>query len=108
MDAKGRRQLTHQLLFDWPNDDQPIHGAKNNLKNLIAENQTAAIWNASLVPIDQVDLSITPVALPDAMKAAADNRPELKQSDLAREINQLDQRLYRDQTKPQIDFVSSY
>src|SRR6266699_7039392 len=46
--------------------------------------------------------------MPDAMKAAKENRQELKQSDLAREINQLDQKFYRDQTKPQIDLVGSY
>src|SRR6185436_10212252 len=42
------------------------------------------------------------------MRAAVENRPELKESDLAREINQLDQKLYRDQTNPQIDLVSTY
>jgi HAE1 family hydrophobic/amphiphilic exporter-1 len=60
------------------------------------------------VPIDDVDLTVPPVVLPEAMKAALDNRPELKQSDLAREINQLDQKLYRDLTKPQVDLVGSY
>jgi len=82
--------------------------AENNLKNLIAENQSSPIWNASLVPTDDVDLTVPRVALPDAMKAAIENRPEMKQSDLAREINQLDQKLYRDLTKPQIDLVGSY
>src|SRR6185503_17963091 len=66
------------------------------------------IWNASLVPTDDVDLTVPRVVLTDAMKAAIENRPELKQSDLAREINQLDQKLYRDLTKPQIDLVGSY
>jgi HAE1 family hydrophobic/amphiphilic exporter-1 len=32
----------------------------------------------------------------------------LRQSDLAREINLLDQKLYRDQTKPEINLVGSY
>ncbi|HEY8203521.1 MAG TPA: TolC family protein [Pyrinomonadaceae bacterium] len=87
---------------------EDVNRAENNLKNLIAENQTASIWNTSLVPIDDVDLTVPPVVLPEAMKAALDNRPELKQSDLAREINQLDQKLYRDLTKPQVDLVGSY
>lgn len=87
---------------------EDVNRAENNLKNLIAENQTAPIWNASLVPTDQVDLMVLPAPLPDAMKAAVENRQELRQSDLAREINQLDQKLYRDQTKPQIDLVGSY
>jgi HAE1 family hydrophobic/amphiphilic exporter-1 len=87
---------------------EDVNRAENNLKNLIAENQTAPIWNVSIVPTDDVDLTVPVVPLPDAMKAALDNRPELRQSDLAREINQLDQKLYRDLTKPQIDLVGSY
>jgi HAE1 family hydrophobic/amphiphilic exporter-1 len=42
------------------------------------------------------------------MSSAIQNRQELRQSDLAREINLLDQRLYRDQTKPEVDLVGSY
>ena len=87
---------------------EDVNRADNNLKNLIAENQSAPIWNASLVPTDDVDLTVPRVVLTDAMKAAIENRPELRQSDLAREINQLDQKLYRDLTKPQVDFVGSY
>ena len=87
---------------------EDVNRAENNLKNLIAENQSAPIWNASLVPSDDVDLTVPRVVLTDAMKAAIENRPELRQSDLAKEINQLDQKLYRDLTKPQIDFVGSY
>jgi outer membrane protein TolC len=85
-----------------------VNRAENNLKNLIAENQQAKLWNVSVIPTDDVDLTLPQVTLPDAMKAAMDNRQELKQSDLAREINQLDQRLYRNQTKPEIDLVGSY
>ena len=85
-----------------------VNRAENNLKNLIAEDRAAAIWSASLVPTDDVDLTVPPVVLPDAMKAALDNRPELRESDLAHEINQLDQKLYRDLTKPQIDLVGQY
>ena len=87
---------------------EDVNRAENNLKNLIAVNQRARIWNVSLIPTDDVDLTVPQVTLVDAMKAATDNRQELKQSDLAREINLLDQRLYRDQTKPEIDLVGSY
>jgi len=66
------------------------------------------LWNVAVIPTDDVDLTLPQVSLPDAMKAAIDNRQELRQSDLAREINQLDQRLYRDLTKPEIDLVGSY
>jgi HAE1 family hydrophobic/amphiphilic exporter-1 len=87
---------------------EDVNRAENNLKNLIAENQRARLWNTSLIPTDEVDLTVPRVALPEAMSAAMQNRQELRQSDLAREINLLDQKLYRDQTKPQVDLVGSY
>jgi len=87
---------------------EDVNRAENNLKNMIAENQQARIWNLSLIPTDHVDLTLPQVSLPEAMKAAMDNRQELKQSDLAREINILDQKLYRDMSKPEINIVGSY
>ncbi len=87
---------------------EDVSRTENNLKNLIAENRQSSFWNVSVIPTDNVDLAPRLVALADAMKAALENRPELKESDLARQINQLDQRLYRDQIKPQVDLVGSY
>lgn len=87
---------------------EEVSRAENNLKNLIAENRQAEIWDLSLVPTDSVDLSPPNVSLPEALKSAMENRPELQQSNLAREINQIDQRYFREQTKPAIDLVGSY
>src|SRR6266478_3319933 len=87
---------------------EDVNRAENSLKNMIAENQKAKLWGLPIIPTDQADLTLPQVSLPDAMSAAIQNRQELRQSDLAREINLLDQRLYRDQTKPEIDLVGSY
>ena len=87
---------------------EDVNRAENNLKNMIAENQKAKLWDLSIIPTDQADLTLPQVSLPDAMNSAIQNRQELRQSDLAREINLLDQKLYRDQTKPEIDLVGSY
>src|SRR5262249_11102172 len=87
---------------------EDVTRAENNLKNMIAENQKEKSGGGSLIPTDQADLTVPPVTLPDAMNAAMQNRQELKQSDLAREINLLDQKLYRDLSKPEIDIVGSY
>jgi HAE1 family hydrophobic/amphiphilic exporter-1 len=82
--------------------------AENNLKNLIAEKREAAIWNVSIVPTDSVDLVPPTVGLPEAMQAALKSRPELQSSDVAREINEIEQRFAREQTRPQVDLVASY
>jgi HAE1 family hydrophobic/amphiphilic exporter-1 len=87
---------------------EDVNRAENNLKSMIAENQKAKLWDLSIIPTDQADLTLPEVSLSDAMIAAKQNRQELRQSDLAREINLLDQRLYRDQTKPEVDLIGSY
>jgi HAE1 family hydrophobic/amphiphilic exporter-1 len=99
--VSGFEQSVYSALED-------VTRAENNLKNLIAENRQATIWNVSLIPTDAVDLEPPAVSLDDAMTAAIQNRPELQQSTVAREINQLDQRFYREQAKPQVDLIGSY
>ncbi len=87
---------------------EEVSRSENNLKNLIAENRKAEIWTESLVPIDSVNLAPPSISLDKAIKAAMENRAELQQSNVLREINQLDQKYFRDQTKPQVDLVGSY
>ncbi|HEV2883393.1 MAG TPA: TolC family protein [Pyrinomonadaceae bacterium] len=87
---------------------EEVSRTENNLKNLISENRNADIWNLSLIPTDSVDLAPPQVSLPDAIKTAMDNRPELQQSTVAREINQIDQKYFREQTKPAVDLVGTY
>src|SRR3989440_6433668 len=82
--------------------------AENNLKNLVAENRESPLWNAAIVPVDSVDLAPPRVELTDAMQVALKNRPELSSSDVAREINEIEQRFAREQTRPQVDLVASY
>jgi outer membrane protein TolC len=87
---------------------EEVARVENNLKNLIAENRQSPLWNVSLIPTDPVDLNAPPVALPQAIETALANRTELKQSEIVQAINEIDQRLYREQTKPQVDLIGSY
>jgi HAE1 family hydrophobic/amphiphilic exporter-1 len=87
---------------------EEVSRAENNLKNLIAKNQKSDLWAQSIVPTDPVDLTPPDVSLADALKTAMENRPELQQSNVLKEINQIDQRYFKDQTKPAIDLVGSY
>jgi HAE1 family hydrophobic/amphiphilic exporter-1 len=85
-----------------------VNRAENNLKNLIAENKSDVLWSASIVPVDPVDLDAPTTTLPEALDVALDNRPELELNEVQRNINQIDQRFFREQTKPQIDLVATY
>ncbi|HEY6122357.1 MAG TPA: TolC family protein, partial [Pyrinomonadaceae bacterium] len=87
---------------------EEVSRSENSLKNLIAENREAPLWTVSIVPTDSVDVSVPQVGLAETLSAALENRPELQQSNVAREINEIDQRYFRDQTKPEIDLTGTY
>ncbi|HYP52187.1 MAG TPA: TolC family protein [Pyrinomonadaceae bacterium] len=99
--VSGFEQSVYSALDD-------VGRAENALKNLIAENRESPFWNVAVVPVDDVEVQPPGVLLPDAMTAALSNRPELKASDVAREINEIEQRFAREQTKTQVDLVASY
>jgi outer membrane protein len=99
--VSGYEQSVYSALED-------VSRAENNLKNLIAENRQSQFWNVSIIPTDPVDLEPPAVSLQDAMEAAIRNRPELKQSEAVAEINRIDQKYFREQTKPQVDLIGSY
>ncbi len=99
--VSGFEQSVYTALDD-------VGRAENNLKNLIAENRQSPLWNVALVPTDEVEVRPPVIALPEAMEAALKARPELQQADVAREINELDQRFAREQARPQVDLVASY
>jgi HAE1 family hydrophobic/amphiphilic exporter-1 len=99
--VSGFEQSVYSALDD-------VGRAENNLKNLVAENRDSPLWNVSIVPSESVDLAPPRVELADAMQAALKTRPELQSSDVAREINEIEQRFAREQARPQVDLVASY
>ncbi len=94
-----------QAVYDALNT---VNQAENALKNLISPNRNDSIWNTSLTPVEPVDQTVPDPTLTEAIDQAMQNRPELAINRSQRDINQLDQRLYKDQTKPQIDLTGSY
>lgn len=87
---------------------ETVGRAENVLKNLIAQNKDDALWREALVPTDSVDLEAPRTTLPEALTLALENRPEVEINKVQRDINEIDQRYLREQTKPQIDLTASY
>jgi HAE1 family hydrophobic/amphiphilic exporter-1 len=85
-----------------------LTAAENALKTLILPDRTDPIWSSALIPITPVNLSPPVTPLRDAVREALDNRPELAQVQINGEINQTDNRFYREQTKPQVDLVVTH
>jgi HAE1 family hydrophobic/amphiphilic exporter-1 len=82
--------------------------AENGLKSLILANRNDPLWSSSIRPVTDLNLNSPSVALADAVRDAISSRPEMSQVEIASEINSLNTRLYRNQTRPQIDLVGGY
>lgn len=87
---------------------QQVSITENLLKQLVFREAISAEWAASLVPTEQPSVGPTPVDLNVALNDAMDNRYELKRLKLERDINQIDIKYFKSQTKPQIDFNSTF
>ena len=86
---------------------QAVAISENNLKVLIFKSPANPEWSAQLTPTDTPTFDSNPVNLPDALKAARDNRPELRRLRLQGDINDIDITYFKNQTKPQIDLTGT-
>src|SRR6185369_2062036 len=86
---------------------QTVAIAENNLKVLIFKEPGSPEWSAQLTPTESPKFDSTPVNLPEALKAAHDNRPELRRLRLQEDINNIDLQFFKNQTKPRIDLVGT-
>lgn len=86
---------------------QNVAIAENNLKVLIFKEPSNPEWSAQLTPTESPKFDTTPVNLPDALKAARENRPELRRLRLQGDINDIDLSFFKNQTRPQVDLVGT-
>ena len=87
---------------------EQVTRAESNLKSLILPKAEADLWARALVPITPVDVEAPRTSFDEAWSTAVMTRPELAQLQTNREINEINTRYFRDQTKPRVDLVASY
>lgn len=86
-----------------------IQRAENSLKSLMLQPVNSEEWQSELVPVETPQIDTTSqMPLTDAVRLAFQNRPEMEQYRLKGELNKIDLDFFRNQTKPQIDFVVNY
>ncbi len=88
---------------------QNVSLAENNLKSLMLRNTQDAAWQSQIVPTDEPELDTTdaPVSLEAALAAASANRPELRRLRVQQEINEIDVKFFRNQTRPRVDLQAN-
>ena len=82
--------------------------AENTLKTLMLPDRTAGEWSRPVTPVSPISLDPPQVGLDIAIAEALKGRPEIAQFDASEDVNKIDERYYRNQTKPQIDLFGSY
>jgi HAE1 family hydrophobic/amphiphilic exporter-1 len=86
---------------------QGVSIAENNLKQLIIRDPNAPEWTAQITPTDQPSFDATPVILEDALAEARTNRPELRRLRLQRDITNIDEKFFKNQTRPRLDLQAT-
>ena len=87
---------------------EDVTRAENTLKTLMLADRTANEWSRPITPVSPIDLNAPQIGLEVAVTEALKGRPEIVQFEASAEMNSIDERYYRNQTKPQIDLVGSY
>jgi outer membrane protein TolC len=87
---------------------EAVTRAENELKTLLLSDRNTPLWSNSILPVTPITLEPPRETLEQAVKSALTNRPEILQLTTSSEINEINNRFYRDRTKPQVDLVGSY
>ena len=98
---ESRRQSVFQAM-------NQVGLAENTLKALTASGSNDELWSTLIDPVEPFDIKPYSIPVADAVKLAHENRPEIKQQSLSKEINKIDVDFFRNQAKPQVDLVASY
>jgi HAE1 family hydrophobic/amphiphilic exporter-1 len=87
---------------------QQITTAENVLKGLLLKDTADQIWNSAIVPTEQPIATKSAVDLDESTRLALKNRPELDQLRLQVEQKEIDLKFFKNQLKPQVDFVGIF
>ena len=87
---------------------EEVTRAENALKTLMLADRSAQLWSRALLPVTPVNLEAPRMHLSDAVNTALQNRFELAELRTNKDINEINKRFYRDQTKPQVDLQVKY
>ncbi len=87
---------------------EDVTRSENTLKTLMLPERSSTIWSRPITPVSPISLEPPRAALENAVADALKNRPEINQLETAADINKIDERFFRDLTKPQVDLFASY
>ncbi len=103
--AAGQMTIFEQNVYAA---QEAVTRAENSLKTLMLPDRSNSVWAEALTPVSPISLEPPRIGLEVAVTEALRNRPEITQLEASAEINEIDLRYFRNQTKPQVDLVGTY
>ncbi|MCL5742631.1 MAG: TolC family protein [Acidobacteria bacterium] len=88
--------------------EQALATQENLVKTLILRDRNSPMWTSALIPVTPLPPEVPQITLDEALADAMTERPELAQLRISSEINRINTRYFRDQTKPQINAIASF
>ena len=77
--------------------------SQNALKQLLAPDPKASIWNLTLIPIKRPEVRDLSLSLDEAIEIALNRRPELEQNQLERDKIEVNRKYYTKEGKPAVN-----
>lgn len=105
VNAATNLETNRQSVFQRMNE---VARAENALKALCVSSTGDDLWNSRIEPADSFEIAPVSIPLSNAIKTAQENRPEVKQLNLQKDVNQINVDFFANQAKPQIDLIGSY
>ncbi len=85
-----------------------ISDADNDLKELLAPDPHAPIWDVRVIPVDRPVVEDIQISLQDAIRIAQERRPELKTYQREFTKIEVNRKFFKREGKPQVDLQISY
>ena len=91
---------------DMIQSEVQIITSQNALKNLLAPDPKASIWNLTLIPTKRPEVRDLTLSLDQAIETALGRRPELEQNRLEREKIEVNRQYYVKEGKPAVNLLA--
>lgn len=105
VNAAAQIETVRQQVFQAM---QTVAQAQDTLKSMTVQGPGDELWTSDLVPVESFELKPLTLPLPEALRLALANRPEVSEFTLQKGMNEIDVTFFRNQTKPQVDLTASY
>jgi HAE1 family hydrophobic/amphiphilic exporter-1 len=105
VNAAAQVETVRQQVFQAM---QTVAQARDALKSLTVRGPGDELWPANLVPVESFELKPLALSLDEALKLALDNRPEVREFALQKQMNDVDVKFFRNQTRPEVDLIGAY